>query len=100
MCVCVCVCTLEFVFYLDASEEFLKARVKNLPESLIKEQDYQQEAFLQRLATFRMSRLKNETALEYFEEIDVTPVLLGNSTPAEYLFHKVFIISCLSSEET
>lgn len=95
----VCVCTSEFIFYLDASEEFLKARVKSLPESLIQEQDYQQEAFLQRLATFRMNRLKNETTLEYFEEIDVAPVLLGNSTP-EYFFHNVFISSCLSSEET
>eukprot|EP00066_Takifugu_rubripes_P026881 XP_011616147.1 PREDICTED: adenylate kinase 7 [Takifugu rubripes] len=86
--------TPEFVFYLDASEEFLKARVKNLPESLIQEQDYQQEAFLQRLATFRMSRLKNETALEYFEEIDVAPVLLevtsNEKLDTTLLMHKVF----------
>ncbi|TNM95965.1 hypothetical protein fugu_017048 [Takifugu bimaculatus] len=75
-------------------EEFLKARVKNLPESLIQEQDYQQEAFLQRLATFRMSRLKNETALEYFEEIDVAPVLLevtsNEKLDTTLLMHKVF----------
>lgn len=66
------------VFYLDASEEFLKERVKNLPESSIQEQLYEEEPFLQRLAKHTENKMKNEAALEYFEDIDVSPVLLGN----------------------
>lgn len=73
-----CVCASEFVVYLDASDEFLKDRIKNLPESLVQEHNYQQRPFLQRLATYRADQLKNETPLEYFDEIDVSPVILSN----------------------
>lgn len=71
-------CPSEFVFYLDASDEFLKDRVKNLPESLIQEHSYEQEPFLERLAKYREDQLKNETALEYFDDTDVSPVVLGD----------------------
>lgn len=72
------VCVSEFVFYLDASDEFLKDRVKNLPESLIQERNYEQEPFLQRLAKHREEKLENKTALEFFDELDISPVVLGD----------------------
>lgn len=71
-------CPSEFVFYLDASDEFLKERVKNLPESLVEEQNYEQEPFLQSLAKYREDKLRNESALHFFDETDISPVILGN----------------------
>lgn len=52
--------------------------MKNLPESLIQEHSYEQEPFLERLAKYREDQLKNETALEYFDDTDVSPVVLGD----------------------
>ncbi|CAF95192.1 unnamed protein product, partial [Tetraodon nigroviridis] len=84
----------EFVFYLDASDEFLKDRVKSLPESVIQERNYEQEPFLQRLAKHREDKLKNETALEYFDDMDISPVVLkitsNNESDFLLLMHKLF----------
>lgn len=71
-------CTSEFVFCLDASDDFLKDRVMNLPERLVQEQNYEQEHFLRRLAKYRGNKLENETVVEYFDEMDITPLYLGN----------------------
>lgn len=72
-------CASEFVLYLDASDAFLKDRVMNLPERLVQVQNYEQEHFLRRLATYRAKALENETVVEYFDEMDITPLYLGNS---------------------
>ena len=66
------------MFCLDASDVFLKDRVMNLPERLVQELNYEQEHFLQRLAKYRGSKLENETSIEYFDEMDIIPVHLGN----------------------
>lgn len=71
-------CASEFVFCLDASDDFLKDRVMNLPERLVREQNYEQEHFLRRLAKYRGNKLENETVVEYFDEMDITPLYLGN----------------------
>lgn len=71
-------CASEFVFCLDASDDFLKDRVMNLPERLVQEQNYEQEHFLRRLAKYRGNKLENETVVEYFDEMDITPLYLGN----------------------
>lgn len=72
-------CASEFVLYLDASDAFLKDRVMNLPERLVQVQNYEQEHFLRRLATYRANALENKTVVEYFDEMDITPLYLGNS---------------------
>lgn len=71
-------CASEFVLCLDASDDFLKDRVMNLPERLVQEQNYEQEHFLRRLAKYRGNKLENETVVEYFDEMDITPLYLGN----------------------
>ncbi|XP_018553227.1 adenylate kinase 7 isoform X3 [Lates calcarifer] len=68
--------TPEFVMCLDASDAFLKDRVMNLPERLVQEHSYEQEHFLQRLARYREKNTEDETVINYFDELDITPLYL------------------------
>lgn len=80
----------------------MKNRVKNLPQSVIQEHNYEQEPFLQRLAQHREDNLKNKTAVEYFEDMDISPVVLGDPRNCTF-FHNIFILFillCFSSEAT
>lgn len=88
-------CPSEFVFYLDASDEFLKERVKNLPESLVEEQSYEQEPFLQSLAKYREDKLRNDSALHFFEETDISPIILGNQRNWILFIFKIFTLFIL-----
>ncbi|XP_070776768.1 adenylate kinase 7 [Enoplosus armatus] len=84
----------EHVLCLDASDAFLKDRVMNLPERLVKAHDYEQEHFLQRLAGYRKNSLEDETVVNYFEELDIAPLYLeitGSSEPdCLLLMRKIF----------
>lgn len=77
----VLLCGAEFVLWLDASDAFLKDRVMNLPERLVQEHNYEQEHFLQQLAAYRENNMEDETVVNYFDELDITPLYLGNPHP-------------------
>ncbi|XP_012326692.2 adenylate kinase 7 [Aotus nancymaae] len=64
----------EFVCALDASDEFLKERVINLPESIVAGTHYSQDRFLQALSNYRDINLEDETVLNYFDEIEIHPI--------------------------
>ncbi|XP_078480519.1 LOW QUALITY PROTEIN: adenylate kinase 7-like [Lampetra planeri] len=84
----------EFVFYLDATDDYLKERVLNLPERLILEQDYELDYFLEQLASFRDSNKDDDTVMTCFEELDCTPVCLEVTSRDEpdgrLLMEKIF----------
>ncbi|XP_060735141.1 adenylate kinase 7 [Tachysurus vachellii] len=61
----------EFVFTLDATDEFLKERVLNLPESEVHETSYAFNRFLPRLAAFRKNCSEDEIVLNYFDELEI-----------------------------
>ncbi|MCJ8737205.1 hypothetical protein PDJAM_G00021250 [Pangasius djambal] len=63
----------EFVFSLDATDEFLEERVLNLPESVVQGTSHSVEKYFPRLATFRKNNSEDETALKYFEELLIHP---------------------------
>ncbi|MCI4389630.1 hypothetical protein PGIGA_G00100390 [Pangasianodon gigas] len=63
----------EYVFSLDATDEFLKERVRNLPQSVAEEMHYTQDEFLQRLSMFRDANTEEETVLDYFDELEIHP---------------------------
>ncbi|XP_017310927.2 adenylate kinase 7a [Ictalurus punctatus] len=63
----------EYVFSLDATDEFLKERARNLPQSVAEEMHYTQDEFLQRLSMFRDANMGEETVLEYFDELEIHP---------------------------
>ncbi|XP_049625763.1 adenylate kinase 7 isoform X3 [Suncus etruscus] len=64
----------QFVCLLDASDEFLKDRVINLPESLVVGTHYTQDRFLRALGTYRDINTEDETVLNYFDELELHPI--------------------------
>ncbi|XP_059209329.1 adenylate kinase 7 [Centropristis striata] len=84
----------EFVLCLDASDSFLKDRVMNLSERLVQEHNYEQEHFLQRVARFRQNNVEHETAVNYFDELDISPLYLEITSSDEpdclLLMQKIF----------
>ncbi|XP_037652086.1 adenylate kinase 7 isoform X1 [Sebastes umbrosus] len=66
----------EFVLCLDASDAFLKDRMMNLPERLVQEHNYKQDHVLRRLARYRKNNTEDETVVNYFDELDITPLYL------------------------
>ncbi|XP_045306802.1 adenylate kinase 7 [Leopardus geoffroyi] len=64
----------EFVCALDASDEFLKERVMNLPESIVAGTHYSQDRFLRSLGSYRNINTEDETVLNYFDEIEIHPI--------------------------
>lgn len=68
----------ECVVYLEASDELLRDRVMNLPEKVIQEHNYEQDHFLGRLSKYRENDAENDTVLQYLDEIDISPLHLGD----------------------
>ncbi|XP_072283765.1 adenylate kinase 7 [Pyxicephalus adspersus] len=69
--------TPDYVISLDASDEFLKNRVINLPESVVAGTHYTQERYLRAIATFRELNTEDETVLNYFDEAEIHPSHIG-----------------------
>ncbi|XP_053330585.1 adenylate kinase 7 [Spea bombifrons] len=65
--------TPDYVISLDASDEFLKKRVINLPEDIVAGTHYTQDRFLRALLTFRDLNTEDETVLNYFDEAEIHP---------------------------
>ncbi|XP_043842596.1 adenylate kinase 7 [Dromiciops gliroides] len=63
----------EFVFALDASDEFLKERVMNLPEAIVVGTHYVQDRFLRSLSNYRDINTEDETVYNYFDELEIHP---------------------------
>uniref|UniRef100_G3PI63 Adenylate kinase 7b n=1 Tax=Gasterosteus aculeatus aculeatus TaxID=481459 RepID=G3PI63_GASAC len=73
----------EFVLCLDASDIFLEHRVMMLPERLVQEHNYEQEHFQRRLAGYRENNAEDETVVNYFEELDLSPLYLEITSSEE-----------------
>ncbi|XP_026211397.1 adenylate kinase 7b isoform X2 [Anabas testudineus] len=84
----------EFVLCLDASDALLKERVMNLPEKLVQEHNYEHEHFLRRLARYRENNVEDETVVNYFDELNMTPLYLEITSSDEpdclLLMQKIF----------
>ncbi|XP_023575433.1 adenylate kinase 7 isoform X2 [Octodon degus] len=66
----------QFVCGLDASDEFLKERVINLPESVVAGTHYTQDRFLRVLSNYRDINSEDETVYNYFDEIEIHPIYI------------------------
>ncbi|KAK7150717.1 hypothetical protein R3I93_011850 [Phoxinus phoxinus] len=62
-----------FVFSLEATDEFLKERVRSLPQNVAEEMHYTQEEFTESLAKFRETSPEAESVLDYFDELEIHP---------------------------
>lgn len=67
----------EFIFSLDATDEFLKERVRNLPQSVAEDKHYTQDEFPENLSKFRDTLAEDESVLDYFDEMEVPPEHIG-----------------------
>ncbi|KAM8916506.1 adenylate kinase 7 isoform 3-T3 [Spinachia spinachia] len=85
-CQVILVCTADFVLCLDASDVFLKHRVMMLPERLVQEHNYELEHFQRRLARYRGNNVEDETVVNYFDELDISPLYL-EITSSEEPYH-------------
>ena len=62
---------------LNASDEFLKERVMNLPESVVVGTHYSQDRFPRALSNYRDLNTEDETVINYFDEIEIHPIHIG-----------------------
>ncbi|XP_023993669.1 adenylate kinase 7-like [Salvelinus sp. IW2-2015] len=76
----------EFIFSLEASDDFLKERVQNLPESVAEKMHYSKDEYLTRLKKFRKVNVEDETVLNYFDELEIHPehIEVNNAVDPEY----------------
>ncbi|XP_068110888.1 adenylate kinase 7 [Hyperolius riggenbachi] len=81
--------TPDYVISLDASDEFLKNRVINLPESVVAGTHYSQERFVRALAMFRELNTEDETVLNYFDEAEIHPLHIDVSKDEDPLYRDV-----------
>ncbi|XP_062974560.1 adenylate kinase 7 [Elgaria multicarinata webbii] len=65
--------TPDYVISLNASDEFLKNRIMNLPESIVAGTHYSQDRYLRSLSLFRELNTDDETVLNYFDELEIHP---------------------------
>ncbi|XP_064601852.1 adenylate kinase 7-like [Liolophura sinensis] len=63
----------EVVVSFEASDEFLRQRVMNLPESTVAGTHNTEEGLTRRLAEFRACNPDDETVLIYFDELEIHP---------------------------
>ncbi|KAK7104086.1 adenylate kinase 7-like [Littorina saxatilis] len=63
----------EFVISLEASDEFLKNRVMNLPESVVAGTHNTEKELMRRLQEYRGNNTEDETVLNYFDELEFHP---------------------------
>jgi len=68
----------KLVVSLDASDEFLRERVMNLPEIVVVGTHNTDEAFTRRLTDYRAINTDDETVLNYFDELEFHPERIGS----------------------
>ena len=69
----------RLVVSLEASDEFLRERVINLPEIVVVGTHNTDEAFSRRLADYRAINTDEDTVFNYFDELEFHPERIGHS---------------------
>ena len=67
----------EFVVTLEATDDFLKNRVMNLPEAVVTGTHNTEKELLRRLTDFRAANSEDDTVLNYFDELEFHPEKIG-----------------------
>ena len=65
---------------LEATDEFLRHRVMNLPETVVAGTHNTEEGLMRRLADYRKDNTEDETVLNYFDELEIHPYKIGEHT--------------------
>jgi adenylate kinase len=64
----------EFIFCLEANDEFLRNRVMNLPESVVHGTHNTETELNRRLTQYRNNNDEENTVLTYFDEREIDPI--------------------------
>lgn len=72
----------EFVISLDSTDDFLKQRIMNLPESVVAKTHNTEDGFNRRITEFRALNEEDATVLNYFDELEIHPEHLGECMAA------------------
>ncbi|XP_024945261.1 adenylate kinase 7 isoform X2 [Cephus cinctus] len=67
----------EFVIALEACDEFLIERLINRPEKEIQNTHYTEEHMMRRLLEYRQRNTEDNTPLEFFDELDIHPLIIS-----------------------
>jgi len=67
----------KLIIALDATDEFLRERVINLPEIVVVGTHNTDEAFSRRIAEYRAINTDDDTVLNYFDELEFHPERIG-----------------------
>lgn len=81
----------ELIICLEATDEFLRNRVMNLPEGAVTGTHNAEEGFTRRISEYRAINTDDETVLNYFDELEFHPEKIGWFN----FFIKIFLISML-----
>ena len=68
---------LEFIVSLNASDEFLRNRIMNLPETSVSGTHNTEEGLQRRMVEYRNANTDDETVLNYFDELEIHPEQVG-----------------------
>lgn len=68
---------LEHMIVLEATDDFLTKRVQELPQIDAEKMLYTQEEFVSRLETYRQLRASYDSAVDYFDELEIHPDHIG-----------------------
>ena len=83
----------ELIVSLDASDDFLRQRVMNLPESVVVGTHNTEDGLMRRLAEYRAVNTDDDTVLNYFDELELHPEHIGQST---IVFRLVTLVSFIA----
>lgn len=67
----------EFVINLEATDDFLKQRVMNLPEEVVTGTHNTEKELLRRLTDYRNANNDDDTVFNYFDELEFHPEKIG-----------------------
>eukprot|EP00842_Homolaphlyctis_polyrhiza_P001759 jgi/Hompol1/2584/HPOL_001428-RA len=69
--------TPEFVFSLEVTDQAIKQRIMKLPEAAVTGTKNSEEALTKRLEEFRKANTDENTVLNYFDELEIHPIILS-----------------------
>jgi len=67
----------ELIVSLEATDEFIRQRVINLPEVAVVGTHNTEEGLTRRLTEYRRTNTDDETVLNYFDEFEIHPEKIG-----------------------
>jgi adenylate kinase len=66
----------DFVFSIEASDQFIKQRIMKLPETQVAGTKNAEDVLIKRLEDFRKTNTDELTVLNFFDELEIHPVVI------------------------